>query len=220
MSFSSEDRFLNVRISGETYGIPILRVREITWPVHTHRLVGSPEGVLGVFNWRDGVIPVIDVGTRLGLTSSVLGSEATGQNSRFVIVDYSGPGMKRCSDVMKCGKEGCPAYASDDRFCWAMAGTHCRGEIQGSYRIKIDACRECRFYLGARTEKQICQAALLVDEVDTVTTLTEASLDELKSQIAINTSLIEALARKDDQLVIVLNIDHLVRQETPQMEVA
>lgn len=32
------------------------------------------------------------------------------------------------------------------RVCWAIAGTFCRGEIQGTYALKLLDCLQCNFY--------------------------------------------------------------------------
>jgi hypothetical protein len=55
-----------------------------------------------------------------------------------------------CWEFQKCGKEKeCPAYPSYGNSCWNVAGTLCRGEKQGEYTQKIQACRElCDFYAG------------------------------------------------------------------------
>jgi len=53
-----------------------------------------------------------------------------------------------CWEFLKCGREqGCKAYPSHGRSCFAVTGTLCRGEEQGSYDQKIAKCREtCPFY--------------------------------------------------------------------------
>jgi hypothetical protein len=72
---------------------------------------------------------------------------------------------KNCWEVMKCGREQggknenqgiCPAAKSNEfnkinngefggRFCWAYAGTFCKGEVQGSVAKKLQNCLECAF---------------------------------------------------------------------------
>ncbi|MEW6349919.1 MAG: two-CW domain-containing protein [Thermodesulfobacteriota bacterium] len=48
----------------------------------------------------------------------------------------------RCSD-----KEACPAYPDFGRECFAVTGTACQGEKQGSFEEKISKCRHrCKFY--------------------------------------------------------------------------
>jgi hypothetical protein len=72
-----------------------------------------------------------------------------------------------CWECKKCGKEPggakiaelgvCPAATerradginngmNGGRVCWAIAGTFCRGEIQGTYAMKLLDCLKCDFY--------------------------------------------------------------------------
>lgn len=60
------------------------------------------------------------------------------------VEEYTRP---NCWERMQCGREGnCPAYPNFGRACFAVTGTMCRGEDQGSYREKIRNCRSCSFY--------------------------------------------------------------------------
>ena len=73
---------------------------------------------------------------------------------------------RNCWEVMKCGRqpEGenveklglCPAALPNEydgvnegthggRFCWAIAGTLCGGEVQGTFSKKILDCLRCEF---------------------------------------------------------------------------
>ncbi len=56
-----------------------------------------------------------------------------------------------CWEHMQCGRDvneeiKCPAYPHFGQVCWAVAGTHCSGKIQGTFAQKIDDCRNCKFY--------------------------------------------------------------------------
>ncbi len=55
---------------------------------------------------------------------------------------------ENCGDHVGCGKEkNCPDYPNHGRACFAVTGTSCRGEKQGSCEEKIGRCRElCDFY--------------------------------------------------------------------------
>jgi hypothetical protein len=57
---------------------------------------------------------------------------------------------KNCWEILECGKEqSCPAYPDHGRDCFAVAGTMCRGAMQGAYDEKISMCRqECGFFKG------------------------------------------------------------------------
>jgi hypothetical protein len=39
------------------------------------------------------------------------------------------------------------------RACWIVAGTLCKGEVQGTFAQKFKNCRECDFYISVREEE-------------------------------------------------------------------
>lgn len=39
------------------------------------------------------------------------------------------------------------------RSCWIVAGTFCKGEVQGTFAQKFDNCKECDFYNKVREEE-------------------------------------------------------------------
>ena len=74
---------------------------------------------------------------------------------------------KNCWEYMRCERQpggklfdadgGCPVAtdrSSDGinggmnggRFCWAMGGTFCFGEVRGSHARKIQGCMDCDFF--------------------------------------------------------------------------
>ncbi|MBZ7987209.1 chemotaxis protein CheW [Campylobacter canadensis] len=57
-------------IDEEEYAIPILSIQEIIKPIEYTRVPSVPDYVLGVFNMRGNVIPLIDLAKRFGLGSS------------------------------------------------------------------------------------------------------------------------------------------------------
>lgn len=80
-----------------------------------------------------------------------------------------------CWDFFDCGREPggkkinelgeCPAAAVDDlngindgknggRSCWAIAGTMCGGEVQGSYAQKLGNCLKCDFHAFVRGQQK------------------------------------------------------------------
>ncbi len=75
---------------------------------------------------------------------------------------------------MKCGREPggrmaarlgvCPAATearldgthygkNSGRACWAVAGTLCKGEVQGVFAKKYHECSKCEFYVKVRKEE-------------------------------------------------------------------
>jgi hypothetical protein len=81
---------------------------------------------------------------------------------------------KNCWEVKKCGRQSggekveefgvCPAaiHSQNDgknggehsgRFCWAVAGTLCNGEVQGIFAMKITDCLYCDFLKQVHEEE-------------------------------------------------------------------
>ncbi len=79
-----------------------------------------------------------------------------------------------CWEFKKCGREKggssaaelgvCPASTETALFgvhdgkyagraCWAVAGTMCKGDIQGTFAQKYRECSKCDFYNMVKTEE-------------------------------------------------------------------
>jgi len=61
-------KYLTFILAGESYAIPVLKVREIIRAASVRPVPGLPEYVRGVINLRGRIIPVIDLRLRFGLT--------------------------------------------------------------------------------------------------------------------------------------------------------
>lgn len=48
-----------------------------------------------------------------------------------------------CWEELNCRQTECPSYGNREEKCWAVAGTFCRGEVQGVFAQKIGDCRNC-----------------------------------------------------------------------------
>lgn len=80
---------------------------------------------------------------------------------------------QNCWEFKKCGRETGGAKSSElgtckastetttnginegdngGRVCWAISGTLCKGEIQGTFAKKLDNCLKCEFYLQVTDE--------------------------------------------------------------------
>ncbi len=81
---------------------------------------------------------------------------------------------KNCWEMKKCGRQPggnlvselgvCPAATSNDfdgvncglnggRVCWAVAGTFCKGKVQGVFATKIESCIKCSFFQQVADEE-------------------------------------------------------------------
>jgi len=63
-------------VGDEEYTVPILTIQEIIKPIEFTRVPQTPDYVLGVFNLRGSVIPLIDLRMKFGLPSAKQTDEA------------------------------------------------------------------------------------------------------------------------------------------------
>ncbi|MBU0673885.1 MAG: hypothetical protein KJ950_04510 [Proteobacteria bacterium] len=82
-----------------------------------------------------------------------------------------------CWEFKKCGREPgglktaelgiCPATTENrldgvhsgenaGRACWVVAGTYCKGEVQGSFAKKYTNCSQCEFHQLVQQEEVRC----------------------------------------------------------------
>lgn len=96
---------------------------------------------------------------------------------------------KNCWEFKKCGREPggyrvrqlgvCPATTdgrldgvhdgrNSGRACWVVAGTLCRGEVQGSFAMKYLDCAKCDFYRLVKSEegRDFVFSAKLIERLD------------------------------------------------------
>ena len=124
-------KYLTIRLGRESYGIPVLKVREIIRICPITRVANMPAQVRGVINLRGKVIPVVDLRTRFGLPAEadhdrtcivVTQVSATlGNGSRLygVIVD----GVEEVAHFSAADIQPTPDFggAVDTRFITGMA---------------------------------------------------------------------------------------------------
>lgn len=49
----------------------------------------------------------------------------------------------KCWDYTQCGHVNCPEYGSQEKRCWLVLGTHCKGMKIASWPEKVEACKLC-----------------------------------------------------------------------------
>ena len=97
-------------------------------------------------------------------------------------------GKKNCWEFKNCGREPggdstkefgvCPASvearldgihegSNAGRSCWVIAGTLCKGEVQGTFAQKYLNCEQCDFYKTVKEEERpkFLLSALLLKKV-------------------------------------------------------
>ncbi len=70
-------------IGEEEYAVPILTIQEIIKPINWTRVPQTPAYVLGVFNLRGSVIPLIDLRLKFGLPAKKQDDE-----TRFIVMKH------------------------------------------------------------------------------------------------------------------------------------
>ncbi|KAA6227234.1 MULTISPECIES: chemotaxis protein CheW [unclassified Campylobacter] len=68
-------------VGDEEYAIPILNIQEIIKPIEYTRVPGVPSYVLGVFNMRGNVMPLVDLAQRFNLGTSKITSQ-----TRYIVL--------------------------------------------------------------------------------------------------------------------------------------
>ena len=89
-------QMLTFRLGEETYGLDILRVKEIRGWSPVTRIPQSPKQVLGVLNLRGAIVPIIDLRLRFALASA----EFTPVTVIIVISVHTAQGVKECGLVV------------------------------------------------------------------------------------------------------------------------
>jgi len=91
-------------IGDEEYAVPILAIQEIIKPFEWTRVPQVPNYVLGVFNLRGAVIPLLDLRLKFGLPS-----KKQGEDTRFIVMrhgnDVAGFVIDRLTMAIRIKKE-------------------------------------------------------------------------------------------------------------------
>ena len=61
--------------------------------------------------------------------------------------------LGRCPATMEESLDAVHDGVNAGRTCWIVAGTLCKGEVQGTFAQKFSNCKECDFYISVREEE-------------------------------------------------------------------
>lgn len=90
-------------IGDEEYSVPILSIQEIIKPISWTRVPQTPNFVLGVFNLRGSVIPLIDLRMRFGLRE-----QKHSEDTRFIVIkdedEVAGFVIDRLTEAIRLNK--------------------------------------------------------------------------------------------------------------------
>ncbi len=204
-------KYLTFKLDGEEYGVGISKVKEIIGMMAITSLPGTPDFVKGVVNIRGQVISVIDLRLKLGLRKS----DYT-DRSCIIIVEAQRSDLQGCWVRQNCSKEQCPAYKNHDLRCWMQTNTLCRDEIQGSFLEKRKACSQCDFFKRANSSRGVFMIGIVVDSVSEALNIKEQNISDAPTfGSGVNTDYILGVARMEDSVKLLLDIDRVIGDRGP-----
>ncbi len=71
-------------VGNEEFAVPILSIQEIVKPIEYTRVPGTPDYVLGVFNLRGNVFPLINLRSKFGLPAI-----KQNKDTRYIVIKYN-----------------------------------------------------------------------------------------------------------------------------------
>jgi len=135
-----QQQYLTFMLSGETYAIGILRIKEIIQYGQLTEVPRMPDFILGVINLRGAVVPVIDLSARFGKPPTSIGRRnciiiievAIGEETQSVgvMVDT----VNAVLEIPACEIEPAPTFGTHIRADF-IAGM---GKINGKFVIILN----------------------------------------------------------------------------------
>ncbi len=138
---SSGGKYLTFMLAEETYGIPILKVKEIIGIMKITEMPQMPAFMKGVINLRDHIIPIVDLRQKFGMPAvehtertCIIVIEVTrddqGASTIGIIVD----GVSEVANIKEEQVEQPPTFSADvdTRYILGMA------KVDGDVKILLD----------------------------------------------------------------------------------
>ncbi len=205
----SVNKYLTFVLGPEEYGIPIAKVKEIIGMTDLTQMPNLPTYMRGVINLRDHIIPIVDLRLKFSMPETEYSDKTC-----IIVLEVQHASSQHCKEVLACDKKQCPAYNSTDHRCWMMAGTHCRGEIQGAAHEKTQACRQCRYYIETLANRDISTIGVIVDGVSEVANIAAEQIEPPPTfSGAIDTDFLTGMAKGNGKVKILLDIDRTIAEQ-------
>jgi len=117
--------------------------------------------------------------------------------------------LARCHEVKNCTKTDCPGYDIDKATrCWEVAGTFCKGAVQGTFAKKLKDCQECEVYQEARRDP-LCNLGESFNEM--ITILEDRRLNLEEAMVRVDHARKEAEDANQAKGQFLANMSHEIR---------
>lgn len=155
-------KYLTFILAGDSFGIPVLKVREIIRHTTIRAVPGMPAYVCGVINLRGKIIPVLDLRLRFGLPAAL-----NNEQTCIVVVQVATSDSQTVATglVVDGVEEVVQITASDTELTPHFGG-----------------CGSADYLLGMAKVKGVVKALLDIDHAVGSTALTHLQLAEKQAQ--------------------------------------
>ncbi len=129
MAELTDRQYLTFGIDGETYAVPVSKVREVLEYMKPTKLPRTAEYLKGIINVRGSGIPVVDLRTRFGLPeipvtkdTAVIVMEIAGGEGRALVIGALTDEVHEVVDIDDEHKEAAPRFGTriDSSFIHAI----------------------------------------------------------------------------------------------------
>ncbi len=141
-------------------------------------------------------------------------------------ISFTDPSIPTCWREKQCGATDCPSYGKEHVRCWLVAGTFCRGEVQGRFAQKFGSCTKCEIYQTAVQQNPINEISENFNNIMWVLREHEDLLEESNNRLKKQFVQLEQLQQRtrdmadSDMLTSLKNHAHFQKYLKEQMEKA
>lgn len=138
---SSGGKYLTFMLAEETYGIPILKVKEIIGMMKITEMPQVPAFMKGVINLRDHIIPIVDLRQKFSMPAvahtertCIIVIEVTRDDQRASTIGIIVDGVSEVANIKEEQVEQPPTFSADvdTRYILGMA------KVDGDVKILLD----------------------------------------------------------------------------------
>ena len=118
----------------------------------------------------------------LGEISAMIHRVTNGNGGEFFFT--LPPDHEPCWEMMQCGQENCACFGREPLQCWTVAGTRCKGKVQGKFAQKLSNCMACEFYQEAADDPVVrigIQFGHMMHIIEKKNSELQSAYDELKA---------------------------------------